>query len=412
MGQQENPFRIHGPVRPPHFVDRETEVARILRTLAEPGTKLLVYGERRMGKTSALAVALERFRAAGGIGFMADLSTASTVADMANRILDAATQSLSRTWKDMAADVARHVGVKLSLEADPVTGLPRVSLDVGLRQAEADEQRQTLTRVLDSLERLARERRTALGVVLDEFQEIHRFGGEGAEWHLRGAIQHHDNLSYVLAGSKTGLIERMMGRGGAFYGLLDRLIVGPIEAAELAGWIDRRMEGAGMETLGVGTEVVALAGPRTRDVVQLARRCFELGHPNGVADASTVREAFLQIVHEEDEPLRSFWQELTPHQQNVLRAVAASEEGLTTANTLRRFSLSSSAAVASAVKKFVDSGVFEKGGPAGYRFDSPFARGWVIANTLEDIGLRLPATYRPGAAGRGSSATTGASPET
>ena len=377
-------------------MNRETEVARIAGSLVERGTKLLVYGDRRMGKTSVLVVALDDIAATGGVGCMADLSTASSVADMASRILDAAMASLGRRWRDVAGELTRYLGFKLSLEADPITGLPRIGLDVSLRQAPADEQQQTLTRVLDALEKLAARRRVTLGVVLDEFQEIHRFGGEAAEWRLRGAIQHHEHLSYVLAGSQTHLIERMLGQGRAFYRMLDTLRIGPLPSTEFAAWIDDRMREAGIEAIGAGIEAVNLAEPRSRDIMQIARRGFELGMPTGVVDASTVREAFIQILDEEDEPLRSFWRRLTPHQQNVFRAVAASDEGLTSANTLRRFSLTSSPAVAATVNKFVESGVLERGGPAGYHFDSPFMRGWVIANTLEDIGLRLPVTHRPG----------------
>ena len=76
---------------------------------------------------------------------------------------------------------------------------------------------------------LAGDRAITLGIVLDEFQEISRFGGESAEWHLRGIIQHHQHVSYVLAGSQAHIIERMLDQGRAFYGLADHLQFGPID---------------------------------------------------------------------------------------------------------------------------------------------------------------------------------------
>ena len=74
----QNPFPIHGVVTRPAFTDRADEVSRIRSTLEEPGAKLLVYGPRRMGKTSALKVAMEDHRAAGGIACLADFSTATS----------------------------------------------------------------------------------------------------------------------------------------------------------------------------------------------------------------------------------------------------------------------------------------------------------------------------------------------
>ena len=79
--KHQNPFRIHGVVSKPFFTDRANEVERILKALAEPATKLLVYGPRRMGKTSAIAYAVSRREAAGGVAIMADMSTASTLVD-------------------------------------------------------------------------------------------------------------------------------------------------------------------------------------------------------------------------------------------------------------------------------------------------------------------------------------------
>ncbi|HSR41621.1 MAG TPA: ATP-binding protein, partial [Longimicrobiales bacterium] len=106
-----NPFHIHGVVERPYFTDRKEEIARIRQALAEPGAKLLVYGERRMGKTSALRVAMAEHAAAGGASCLADFSTATSHADLANRILGAATRALSRRWRDVIQDLAGRLGM-------------------------------------------------------------------------------------------------------------------------------------------------------------------------------------------------------------------------------------------------------------------------------------------------------------
>ncbi|MFO7588448.1 MAG: 4Fe-4S dicluster domain-containing protein, partial [Gemmatimonadota bacterium] len=95
-----NPFPIHGPVGPDDLADREAEVARVLGALREPGAKLLIYGPRRMGKTSILSAALARHEAEGGSGLLADFSTASSPADMTNRLLEGASRALGRRWRD------------------------------------------------------------------------------------------------------------------------------------------------------------------------------------------------------------------------------------------------------------------------------------------------------------------------
>jgi hypothetical protein len=389
-----NPFRIHGIVTRPDFTDREAEIARIGATLADPGTKLLVYGERRMGKTSALRVAMGEHAEAGGLACLADFSTATSHADLANRILGAATKSLGRRWSDIPQELARRIGVTLETGLDPTTQLPTASLSFGIRDASRTEQRDTLARVLDALEGICEARGVSLGLVLDEFQEINRFGGEEAEWHLRGIIQHHRHLAYVVAGSRTHMIRRMIGRRSAFYKLFDVLSFGAMPEAHLAGWIDERMRESGVEG-GMGREMIRLAGPRTRDVVQVARKAFDVTLAGELLDEKCVARAFTEVVQDESEPLQALWNGYPATQANVMRAVAAGAEALTAADTLRRFGLRSSAAAVKAASSLVDQGALEQVAPGRYRFDSPFQRGWVISNALPDVGLILPSTHLP-----------------
>jgi hypothetical protein len=393
-----NPFHIQGVVTPPEFTDRADEVRRVCDVLLSPPSKLLVYGDRRVGKTSVLHVARHEAERKGGSVVFADFSTASSVADLANRLLAGAVRGLGRSWADIASDLARRLRVSLRLVHDPASGLAVPALEAEFRDRDLDEQRATLESILNSLEGMAAERGTRLGVVLDEFQEIHRFGGESAEWHLRGIVQEHRQLSYVLAGSRTALIRRMLEKGRAFYKLFDLLSLGPIERDHLARWIDERMRDGGRPCPGVGEACIDVAGPRTRDVVQLARSCWEvLPQLEGSTPAEVVEAAFLRIVVEEDDPNRSWWYSLTPYQQNLLRAVAGAERGLTSRETLGRFGLGHSGSAANAASSFVEGDrLVRVDRPPGYDFDNPFLRGWVIVNALPDMGIHRPATWRAG----------------
>ena len=386
-----NPFRIHGIVQDEYFTDRADELKRITDTLREPAAKLLVYGPRRMGKTSVLRRAVTRIDSEGGHVIMADLSTASSITDIGNRILAAVVRTLGRRWRDVAIDLVERLRGRLTLTPDPATGTVLPSLDVSLRRAEIEDQRKTLQDVLDAIEGMAVDRDTNIGVVLDEFQEIHKFGGDTAEWHLRGIIQLHQHVSYVLSGSATHLIRRMTGPERAFYGILDTLHDGPIDPSHLAHWIDSRMKHADVEAEGVGARAIALAGSRTRDIVQLARKCYDRTTGVGAADLDSVDDAFREIVEEENDLWQSHWDRLTAQQQNVLRAVAVAQVGLTKKTTLERFSLGSSGSTTNSAGALVDNGHLQKvTGGTGYRFDNPYFRGWVVLHALADVGVLPP----------------------
>jgi AAA+ ATPase superfamily predicted ATPase len=391
-----NPFRIHGVVEGEYFTNRTDEIERMVIALTEPGSKLLVYGPRRMGKTSAILQAIARVNEAGEHAFLADLSTASTAVDMGNKILAEASRVLGKKWKGFISDIVSKLTVSISLTPDPRTGTILPSMDFNLRDRNADEQRKTLGSVLDAINEIAGERKITIGIALDEFQEINNFGGETAEWDLRGTIQRHGNVSYLLAGSKEHLVHRMILNKGALYKIVDKMPLGPMDVEYFANWIDSRLRSAGIKAAKVGADIVRAAGPRTRDVVQVARKCFDLTNSKGMATSDDIDQAFKDIVDEEYDLLLSHWSSLTAHQQNVLRAVAAGMKGLTTKETLKRFGLGTSGTAVNTANTLIRGGYLIKNDPyshkrvtssTGYEFDSPFFKSWVMKHTLADIGL-------------------------
>jgi hypothetical protein len=396
-----NPFRIHGAVSGPYFTDRAAELKVIVRALTEPSAKLLVFGERRVGKTSTLLAAIARVQARKGHALLVDLSTASTVADVAARVLEGASRGLGRGWKDLAETVVRHVKATVTVRPDPATGLLIPSFQVEARRADVGEQQRTLGQVLDAIEALAARKRTTVGIVLDEVQELHALGGEQAEWHLRGVIQHHQHIAYVLAGSRPSVLKEMIGEGRAFFGMLDTMAFGPIEPEHLATWIDARLGAARVSGRGTGAACVALAGPRTRDVVQLARKVYDVATAGGGkkrrVETAVVANAFSELIDEMDDALRAQWDDASSVQRDVLRAVAAARTGLTTEAARTTFGLPASGSVAKAAATLIEERrlVRNDTAPTGYAFDNPYFRGWVIRNALGDTGLRVSETSPP-----------------
>ncbi len=164
----------------------------------------------------------------------------------------------------------------------------------------------------------------------------------------------------------------------------------------MAEWIDKRMLQSGSEAHGVGEHIVHLAGARTRDIVQVARRCYDRTVSIGKASVEDAELAFEDIIAEEYDLLYECWDTLTAHQQNVLRAVAAAKRGLTTREILNKFTLGSSGTASNTVKSLIKAGHLIRldpytrkklNTPTGYDFDNPFFKGWVIRHTLSDIGL-------------------------
>ena len=213
------------------------------------------------------------------------------------------------------------------------------------------------------------------------------WAGEASEWHLRGIIQRHQHVSYVLSGSESHVIERMLDKGRAFYGLADQLAFGPMDEAHLAAWIDDQMTRAGVRATGIGALIVERARPRTRDVVQVARQCFDRCKTAGVATPADIDRAIEDVVAEQEAPFQSLWSRLTSAQQNVLRAVAANLDGLTTGKSIARYGFTSSGAASRTAGALVEHGVLVKADArVGYAFDNLFFGLWVRGSALGDLG--------------------------
>lgn len=374
----ENPFRIGERVSGEHFTDRAEEVNRIQRAMRDP-SRLLVYGPRRMGKSSAIEVAGERFRHEGGILVRADLGGATGMAEVADRLLTSLARTASSS--DVLGLTDWIQALRLEFTAD-ATGAPVLRL--GIRPPGGRSTRGTpddalggLAPVLDRMDRLGTEGGAPVCVVLDEFQRLVELGSERAAWGLRDLMQGHHHLSYVCAGSEEGVIEGLTARKGPFHGAFERLYLAEMPRGHFADWIEDRMRSGGMEgTSGVGGAVIDGAGPRTEDVLKLARQVWFQGMARGRLEPSDVDTALEGIVRADRGIFETLWAGLTPHQQNVLRAVAGGAEALTAAEVREHYGLRSGSAVSQAVAALQGRGLLARR-DARIVFEDPFFGAWV-----------------------------------
>jgi uncharacterized protein len=368
----QNPFRTAEHVVGPFFTDRSEEVRAILRAMRDRG-RLLVAGPRRMGKSSVIGVAADRLRADGGVVIHADLATAASVVEVADRLLSAV--SAVESWDGRLLEWARSLSPVVTLGFDEM-GLPRLGVGVESRPRGGAGERALLERVLDRLEAVAAREASPVVLVLDEFQRLSELGGEPAEWLLRNRMQENRATGYVCAGSKEGLIRELVKPKRAFYKFFDQLHVGRIDPVHLARWIDDRLGGAGVEAHGVGEALVERVGPRTQDIVQAARTLWFQASRPGRAGPADVEAAIAEIVGSDDAGLRRTWEELTPLQQRLLRSVAAGAQELHSQATRERYQLGPSSSVTTALDSLTGRSILarENGDVA---FENPFFREWV-----------------------------------
>ncbi|HUH11625.1 MAG TPA: ATP-binding protein [Longimicrobiales bacterium] len=372
------PFRIGEQVSGEFFTDRAVEVRRILQAMRSP-TRLLVHGERRQGKSSAMRQAQARATAGGAVVAWVDVATIAGFGELADRLLP----SIPWGWRlrERLQELLLSAHLRVEMRAD-AQGQPVLGVVPGRGAADAAEQKERFRSVVRALDRIASEEEVTVAVVLDEFQEVDRVLERGA-WVLRDLMQTTSRLSWICAGSRVSLIETLIARDGPFHRFFEMLSFGAMEEAHLARWIEARMEGAGVRVdAGLGERIVAVAGPRTQDCLQLARMVFLGAAVEGRAGGGLVDDAFRTAVLEDADRFATHWDGLADSHRRVLRAVAAGETQLTGQEARERWGLPSSSGTTKAIRVLREGGFLDASTPA--RIDDPFFRGWVLLRAMPD----------------------------
>jgi Cdc6-like AAA superfamily ATPase len=369
-------------------IDRLAERDRIRTALRERGSRLLVHGRRRMGKTTVCKAVVNELKQEGHHVLLVDFSTATQLADLSNALLRKVTGSLGRSWQDYATDLMKSLSLQLETEADPQTGSIKVRLKPAERKAPLDQQQGTFIGILNRANALAKKKKIHFGIVIDEFQELGRFERDTTLWNLRGEIQHHAHISYVFTGSRAHMIQMLMSSDRAFYKMFGILNFEPIALAEMRAWMQAKFKKAGVACGEPLDHLLQLAGTCTVDRLRLAALSFPMALRAGELTSEAVSRAHGAIIEEDKAYFQSDWQQLTAHQQNVLRALAEDEEKLTSESVRDRFSLPASGSVTNSLRALLERGVlFERESPAGYAFDNPYYKHWIHLRNRDDLGL-------------------------
>lgn len=390
-GGDPNPFLPSVLARGRHFADREVEVARLRRAYSTPGSRLVVYGDRRMGKSSALDRAGELARRGGVRVAIASFATASDASDAAKSLVLAVREQLGRSWREALESILGRLHGSVVVKPSPLPGIPpSVHLTLGLDDEVPHAQ--VVPAALESIHQELEARNRTLAIAIDEFQRLHEWGGEDAEWALKASIERHTRIAYVLAGSQRSLIEAMISRKGrALWKQADALPFGAIPADEMAAWIHSMAARTGADfSLDACDRIAAVGGPRTRDIVQLAREVWFESRRLPRVLPEHVDAARDQMIRVQDALYAAQWRSLNPVSQRILRALAQDPELLpTSSEALSRHRLGPKSTVGQTLQRLVGDEFLVVKQDVGYAFDDPFFRRWIELRVLPPLGVVL-----------------------
>jgi len=377
-----NPFEFGRELAPTELVDRDDELAALARVAVNRG-KCFFIGPRRFGKTSILAALEHRLQRRGVAVIRCDAEAYESLDRLAQALLAAAARTLTGPAASVGARL-KKVFARLRPELTYDVATHRVSVSLAAADRAPDAALPLLTEVLDGIERLAAGRRKPVLVVLDEFQQVIKDGGESAERQIRAAIQRHRHVGYIFAGSQTRLLAELTGDPARpFWKLGERRFLGPIPREDFRPFLARGFTRFGFPTTPDGIErILDAAEDVPYNVQRLASVCWERmrTREDRRLTASAVDDALREVVAHDNPAYTRLWTSLTQAQKKALKAVI-DERGreLLARAVADRYGVATST-MQRALQALDTLGIVrqdESGGGERYRLEDPFLAAWL-----------------------------------
>lgn len=196
-----NPFVFKGYEGPEFFCDRTEETENLISGLRN-GINMTLLSPRRIGKTGLVKHVFHRIRQQdkNAICLYIDIFATQNLHDFVTLFCQAFVEEVVEREKSAVAKALDNFrGWRPVLTADPVTGMPQVTVSIEPVQTDI-----TLKGIFNYIEQMDKE----VYIAFDEFQQVAEYAEKGTEAMLRGYIQ-FSHAHFIFSGSKLHLISEM-----------------------------------------------------------------------------------------------------------------------------------------------------------------------------------------------------------
>lgn len=319
----EDIFPFGRPAGAGDIVDREGFIREVVQRLND-GHSVILAGPRRIGKSSVAGEVLRRLRQEGAYTAAVDLFHVTGVEEFAVKLFRAVLENRTGPYHQTIRALR---GLKEWLSrADFRAKIHDLELGFALGGTDPDPE-EMLETAVDTAERLAVRDNRRMVVLLDEFQEIDRLGGEPLLKRLRALFQQQQNTVYLFLGSQTALMRTIFGdQRRAFYRFATLLHLPTIPGSAWEEYITQRLAERG---IGITKPAIRLlleeTGGHPYCVMAVAYNAYLFARLQGATEVTgdTVMYAYEQTLDHLDEFYNVQWAEIrrVRHADAVLRTI-------------------------------------------------------------------------------------------
>ena len=371
--QINNPFLITGYASPDYFCDRKEEASDILNTLCN-GRNIMLTSPRRLGKTGLIkhVYHLIKQNDAKATVIYIDLYSTESLFDFTQAFASAVLGQLDSNPVKMMKKVMNFFkGFRPNLTIDPVTGQPKVGLDIA-----AGTESSTLEQVFNYLKLSEKE----CYIAFDEFQQITYYPENNVEALLRSYIQDLHNVHFIFSGSRSHMLgEMFLSPKRPFYQSTSEKTIGVIDEDVYYAFADRFFTTQG-RTLprDVFHYVYSLYEGYTWYIQMIMNRLY--AKSNHAIDIGLVQESILEILQENEFYYQHMLQVYPRGQVKLVKAIAKEKvvKEITAGAFISKYGLTATSSVKSALSRMLDEEIIYHT-PDGYIVYDRFFGQWLDA---------------------------------
>jgi len=340
--EKDTPFVYGKTVSSMAFTNREDVQEKLLMNLTQ-GINTMLISPRRWGKSSLVEhamLAVKKNHPAIKV-VMLDLFTTANQQEFLELFAREVIKASSTKWEDWmqtGKSFFKQIVPKLSVGLNPSSDF-EVQFDWKELQKYPDE-------VLSLPERLAQEKNCRFIVCIDEFQNSVEYDDfEPLEKKMRAIWQKQKLTSYCLYGSKRHMMTAIFNKSSRpFYRFGDIILLGKIERNKWTSFIQKNFKRTGKIISKKNAELIPiLMNDHSWYVQQLANYTWQ--KTKHEVSEQHIYDALQELIYANSPLYQREVEILSKKQVNLLKAIAKKELQLSSAETMQRFDLGTSASV-------------------------------------------------------------------
>ena len=371
----DNPFVTTGYAGAEFFCDREKETEDIIRYLTN-GNNVALISPRRYGKSDLLRHCFAQKTIIDNYyTFIVDIYSTKTVAEMVGKLGSAILETLKpkgkKTWEKFLAIIS---SVRSGISFD-INGQPSWTMSVG----DIHSPTATLDEIFAYLQNADR----PCLVVIDEFQQITKYGDPNIEAEIRTRVQYCSNAHFVFSGSRRQLMGTIFtSPARPFYQSVTLYHLDRLPLDRYSEFCTNLFEKRGKHLdIAVVNHLYKQFDGVTYYMQRVMNELFSQTAVGATCIKEDVSKAVDEIIAVSSTIYEDLMYQLPEKQSRVLIAVAkdGSAKNVTSGSFTKRHSLPSPNSVKSAIPALIDKGLLTQDKGVYKVYDLFFAI-WLVKN--------------------------------